>query len=185
MCYEISGACFASGVIDLGGLHVSQISSLSKVWSANEGVPDDLGSTFFEPTNLPNGFFMFVSYSQPNNMPLLGWTLAGKDTLGGTFKMPMNYTLSTGSNLSQGGSDDCAYWLDLPTNDTAKSNINKGDLLGVAAYLQVKPMFGPTYTDIAAWLFYPINEPEKAKLEFMTIALGKIGEHVGDWNMLH
>ncbi|PHT60731.1 hypothetical protein CQW23_03094 [Capsicum baccatum] len=343
-----SGGCFASGVIDLGGLHVSQISSLSKVWSTNEGGPDDLGSTFFEPSNLPDGFFMFGSYSQPNNMPLFGWTLAGKDTSGGTLKMPKDYTLvwssqnskikqdsvgyiwlptppegykaigyvvttspqkpsvdkvrcvrddltdaceshdwiwgtnglnvyssrprdrgmqalgvptgafmvrnngaadalaclknveanrsampnfnqvqalvkayspliyfhpdeeyypssvtwffqngallytkgqeslpvgiqPTGSNLPQGGSNDCAYWLDLPTDDAAKSNVKKGDLLGAAAYLHVKPMFGATYTDIAVWLFYPFNGPAKAKLEFMTIALGKIGEHVGDW----
>ncbi|KAF3614714.1 hypothetical protein FXO38_00948 [Capsicum annuum] len=173
MCYKILGGCFASGFIDLGGLHVSQISSLSKVWSAYEGVPDDLGSTFFEPTNLPNGLFMFVSYRQPNNMPLFGWNLAGKDTLAHGFKSSSRWL------------NDCAYWLDLPTDDAAKSNIKKGDLLGAATYLHVKPMFGATYTDIAVWLFYPFNEPAKAKLEFMTITLGKIGEHVGDWNMLH
>ncbi|KAM3204618.1 hypothetical protein P3L10_028027 [Capsicum annuum] len=319
-----SGGYFASGFIDLGGLHVSQISSLSKVWSAHEGGPDDLGSTFFEPTNLPNGFFMFGSYSQPNNMPLFGWTLAGKDTSGGTLKMPMDYTLvwssqnlkikqdsfgyiwlpippevykaighvvitspqkpsldkvrcvrddltdaceshdciwgtnglnvyssrprdrgmqalrvpigafmvqnngaadaldclknvkanisampnfnqvqalvkayspliyfypdeeyynssPTSSNLPQGGSNDCDYWLDLPTNDASKSKVNKGNLLGATAYLHVKPMFGATYTDIDVWLFYPFNGPAKAKLEFMNIALGKIGEHVRDW----
>ncbi|PHU04742.1 hypothetical protein BC332_25564 [Capsicum chinense] len=84
----------------------------------------------------------------------------------------------TGSNLPQGGSNDCDYWLDLPTDDPVKSNVNKGNLLGATAYLRIKPMFGATYTDIDVWLFYLFNGPAKAKLEFMTIALGKIGEHL-------
>ncbi|KAJ8534724.1 hypothetical protein K7X08_016452 [Anisodus acutangulus] len=343
-----SGGCFASGVVDLGGLHVSQILSLTKVWATHEGGPDNLGATFFEPSNIPNGFFTFGSYSQPNNMPLFGWILAGKDTSGGMLKMPTDYTLvwssqnskikqdgvgyiwlpippegyksighvvttspqkpsldkvrcvradltdaceshdwiwgtnglnvyssrprdrgmqalgvatgafmvqnngatdslaclknvkanisampnlnqvralvqayspliyfhpdeeyypssvtwffqngallftkgqesspvaihPTGSNLPQGGSSDGAYWLDLPTDDAAKTNVRKGDLQAATAYLHVKPMFGATYTDIAVWLFYPFNGAAKAKLEFMTISLGKIGEHVGDW----
>ncbi|KAF3638971.1 putative non-specific lipid-transfer protein 8-like [Capsicum annuum] len=86
----------------------------------------------------------------------------------------------TGSNLPQGGSNDCAY----PTDDAANSNIKKGDLLGATAYLHVKPMFGAPYIDIPVWLFYPFNGPGKAKLEFMTIAFGKIGEHVGDWEQV-
>lgn len=343
-----SGGCFASGFIDLGGLQVSQISSLTKVWSTHEGGPDNLGATFFEPSNIPNGFFMFGSYTQTNNIPLFGWTLAGRDTSRGTLKMPTDYTLvwsshnlkikqdgvgyiwlpippegykaighvvttspqkpsldkvrcvrddltdvceshdwiwgtnglnvyssrprdrgvralgvatgafmvqnngaaeslaclknvksdisampnlnqvkalvqayspliyfhpdeeyypssvtwffqngallytkgqesspvgihPTGSNLPQDGSNDGAYWLDLPIDDAAKTNVKKGDLQGATAYLHVKPMFGATYTDIAVWLFYPFNGPAKAKLEFMTISLGKIGEHVGDW----
>lgn len=343
-----SGGCFASEVIDLGGLHVSEISSLTKVWSTHEGGPDNLGATFFEPSNIPNGFFMFGSYSQPNNVPLFGWALAGRDTLGGMLKMPTNYTLvwssqdlkikqegvgyiwlpippegykaigyvvttspqkpsldkvrcvrddltdtceshdliwgtdglnvyssrprdrgvqalgvatgafmvqkngaadslaclknvkantsampnlnqvqalvqayapliyfhpdeeyypssvawffqngallytkgqesspvgihPTGSNLPQDGSNDGTYWLDLPTDDAAKTNVMKGDLQGATAYLHVKPMYGATYTDISVWLFYPFNGAAKAKLEFVTISLGKIGEHVGDW----
>ncbi|XP_009776767.1 hypothetical protein At1g04090-like [Nicotiana sylvestris] len=343
-----SGEGFASGVIDLGGLLVSQVSLLTKVWATHEGGPDNLGATFFEPTNLPNGFFMLGSYSQPNNMPLFGWILAGKDTSGGALKMPTDYALVcssqnlkinqdgvgyiwlpippegykaighvvttapqkpsldkvrcvradltdvseshdwiwgtnglnvyssrprdsgtqalgvstgafmaqnngaadslaclknvkaklsampnlnqvkalvqayspliyfhpdeefypssvtwffqngallytkgqesspvgiqlTGSNLPQGGSNDGAYWLDLPSDNAAKANVKRGDLLGATAYLHIKPMFGATYTDIAVWLFYPFNGAAKAKLEFMTISLGKIGEHVGDW----
>ncbi|PHU01284.1 hypothetical protein BC332_31071 [Capsicum chinense] len=154
MCYEISGGCFASGVIDLGGLHVSQILSLSKVWSAHEGVPDDLGSTFFEPTNLPNGFFMFVSYSQPNNMPLFGWTLAGKDTLGGTFKMPTDYTLVWSSQNLKIKQDSVGYiWLPIPPEcykaighvvktSPQKSSVDKSVAFMMISQMHVKVMIG-------------------------------------------
>lgn len=49
------------------------------------------------------------------------------------------------------------------------------------AYLHIKPMLGATFTDIAIWAFYPFNGPARAKLELATIPLGRIGEHVGDW----
>ncbi|CAN4099556.1 unnamed protein product [Withania somnifera] len=190
-----SGGCFASGVIDLGGLHVSQVSSLTKVWSTYEGGRDNLGTTFFEPSNLPNGFFMFDSYSEPNNMPLFWMDSCWERYIRRILSLISNLVLSersllytngqesspvgihpTGSNLPQGGSNDGAYWLDLPIDDVAKTNVKKG----AKAYLHVKPMFGATYTDIAVWLFYSFNGPAKAKLEIMTIYLGKIGEHVGD-----
>ncbi|RHN74333.1 putative vacuolar protein sorting-associated protein [Medicago truncatula] len=70
------GDGFASGIIDLGGgLLVSQISTFNKVWTTNEGGPDDLGVTIFEPTGLSEGFFVLGYYCQPNNKPLHGWVL--------------------------------------------------------------------------------------------------------------
>ncbi|XP_015071062.1 uncharacterized protein LOC107015334 [Solanum pennellii] len=344
-----SGEGFASGIIDLGGLQVSQISSFTKVWASQEGGPDNLGATIFEPSNLPNDFFMLGSYSQPNNLPLFGWVLVGKDSSGDALKLPNDYTLvwsseslkikqdgvcyiwlpippegcksvghvvttspqkpsldkircvradltdvsetddwiwgndgfnvyssrpkdrgikglgvSTGafmasnngaaadslaclknvvekftsmpnfnqiqalfqaysplyyfhpdeeyypssvpwffqngallytkgqestpvvvqpdgSNLPRDGSNDGAYWLDLPTDDSAKNRVKSGDFHAATSYLHVKPMFGATHTDIALWLFYPFNGPARAKIEFITIPLGKIGQHVGDW----
>lgn len=86
-----------------------------------------------------------------------------------------------GSNLPQGGSNDGAYWLDLPTDNAAKDRVKRGDLEDAIAYLHVKPMLGGTFTDIAMWVFYPFNGAARAKVEFLTISLGKIGEHVGDW----
>ncbi|MFS7889114.1 putative vacuolar protein sorting-associated protein [Helianthus anomalus] len=80
-----------------------------------------------------------------------------------------------GSNLPQGGSDDGSYWLDLPIDNSAKEKVKKGDLDSANAYFHVKPMFGATFTDIAIWVFYPFNGPARAKLEFLTISLGKIG----------
>ncbi|KAL2478565.1 Plant protein of unknown function [Forsythia ovata] len=346
------GEGFASGIIDLGGLQVCQVSTFSKVWATHEGGPDDLGASFFEPSSIPDGFFLLGFYSQSNNRPLSGWVLAGKDAKNeGALKEPIDYTLvwssesskikqdgvgyiwlptppdgykaighvvtssaekpaldkircvrsdftdsyendawiwgpgkdnlnvystrpsvrgvqamgvptgtfiaqnngaagstlaclknakanknalpnsnqvkaliqayspyiyfhpdenyypssvtwffengallytkgqesnpiainTTGSNLPQEGGNDGAYWIDLPINDSEKERVKKGYLQDAYAYLHVKPMFGATYTDIAVWIFYPFNGPAKAKVEFFNVPLGKIGEHVGDW----
>ncbi|KAE8038158.1 hypothetical protein FH972_010694 [Carpinus fangiana] len=324
------GDGFASGIIDLGGLQVCQISSLNRVWATHEGGPDNLGATFFEPSRMPEGFFMLGCYSQPNNTPFFGWVLVGKDGgSGGALKKPLDYTLiwsseslkikqdgngyvwlpippdgykaighivtnspqkpspdkimcvrsdltdqsdadswiwspvgtfvaqiggvasplsiaclkntksslscmpnlkqiealiqayspwvyfhgddeylpssvnwyfgngavlykkgeeskpvsiePNGLNLPQGGPNDGAYWLDLPVDEGAKERVKKGDLGSTQVYVHVKPMMGATFTDIAIWVFYPFNGPARAKVEFVTVPLGKIGEHVGDW----
>lgn len=86
-----------------------------------------------------------------------------------------------GSNLPQGGSNDGNYWLDLPVDENAKERVKEGDLQSCQVYLHVKPMLGATFTDIAIWVFFPFNGPARAKVEFINISLGKIGEHVGDW----
>ncbi|GAV88851.1 DUF946 domain-containing protein [Cephalotus follicularis] len=87
----------------------------------------------------------------------------------------------TGSNLPQGGSNDGAYWLDLPVNDGDKERVKKGDLKNSQVYVHIKPMLGATFTDIVKWVFYPFNGPARAKVEIINVPLGKIGEHVGDW----
>ncbi|KAF6155193.1 hypothetical protein GIB67_019719 [Kingdonia uniflora] len=89
-----------------------------------------------------------------------------------------------GSNLPQGGSNDGQYWLDLPIDKNFKEKVKKGDLQTSEAYLHIKPMFGATFTDIAIWVFYPFNGAAKAKIKLIDIPLGKIGEHVGDWEHL-
>ncbi|XP_059633722.1 hypothetical protein At1g04090-like [Cornus florida] len=352
------GEGFASGTIDLGGLQVCQISSFTKIWATHEGGPDGRGATFFEPSTVPEGFFMLGYYSQPNNLPLFGWVLAGKDVTAdpsnGALKQPIGYTLvwssesskinqdgngyiwlptppdgykavghvvtnspekpsldkircvrsdltdvceteawiwglgkevntngfnifssrptnrgtqalgvstntfiaqnggdalsiaclknvkanlssmpnlsqiqalfqayspfiyfhpdekylpasvswfftngallykkgeeskpvpiePTGSNLPQGGSNDGAYWLDLPVDEAAKQQIKKGDLQDAGVYLHVKPMLGATFTDIAIWVWYPFNGPARVKVGPINISLDKIGQHVGDW----
>ncbi|CAB4321707.1 unnamed protein product [Prunus armeniaca] len=363
------GDGFASGSIDIGGLQVYQISSFTKVWATYEGGPDNLGASFFEPSPLPQGFYMLGCYSQPNNKPLSGWALAAKSTKHKDededdhllLKKPLDYTLvwnseslknlkkdgdgyvwlptpphgyeaighvvtsspekpsldqircvrsdltdhceadswiwgpgtagdangfnvfslrpsnrgtqaigvpagtfvalnglpsstitiaclkntlplsnshiympnltqikallevyspliylhpdevylpssvgwffsngallykkqgdavaiePTGSNLPQGGSNDGSYWLDLPVDKSASERVKKGDLLHYQVYLHIKPMMGSTFTDIVIWVFYPFNGPATAKVEFFNISLGKIGEHVGDWEHL-
>ncbi|GFP81511.1 hypothetical protein PHJA_000294400 [Phtheirospermum japonicum] len=342
------GGGFAAGEIDLGGLQIRQISSFQKIWSANEGGPNNLGATFFEPSSIPDGFSMLGAYAQPNNQPLFGWVLVGKtnasDESGAILKPPTDYTLQAntpqntayfwlptppdgykpvglvvtpspdkpsldkircvrsdftdesetdnwvwgenglnvyglrpktrgtnaqplsvgtftvqtstnatqplsclknknpritstpnlnqintlfqayspyiyfhpdenyhpssvnwfftngallytkgnesnpvtiqpdGSNLPQGGSNDGAYWLDLPVDKQARGNVVKGDLQTAEVYLHVKPVLGSTFTDIQVWVFYPFNGHAVAKLGFIKkIQLGKIGEHVGDW----
>ncbi|GFP92550.1 hypothetical protein PHJA_001399200 [Phtheirospermum japonicum] len=87
-----------------------------------------------------------------------------------------------GSNLPQGGSNDGAYWLDLPVDGQGKDNVAKGDMQTAEVYLHVKPVLGSTFTDIQVWVFYPYNGHAVAKLGFIKrISLGRIGEHVGDW----
>ncbi|KAK1420288.1 hypothetical protein QVD17_21763 [Tagetes erecta] len=86
-----------------------------------------------------------------------------------------------GSNLPQGGLDDETYWLDLPLDGSSKDRVKKGDLQDACAYFHVKPVFGGLFTDIATWIFYPFNGGARAKMEFINISLGKLGEHVGDW----
>lgn len=89
---------------------------------------------------------------------------------------------ATGSNLPQGGSNDGSYWLDLPVDEKAGETVKRGDLQSAEAYLHVKPVLGGTWTDIQVWVFYPFNGPASAKAGVISkIPLGKIGEHVGDW----
>ncbi|KAF3452660.1 hypothetical protein FNV43_RR03093 [Rhamnella rubrinervis] len=355
------GGGFAAGVIDLGGLQVRQVSTFSKVWATHEGGPDNLGATFYEPSSIPEGFHSLGFYSQPNNKPFFGWTLAAKndDSSIEALKNPVDYSLvwnsesakikkdgngyfwlptppegykatgivvttspekppldkircvrteftdqcevdawiwgpsktndgdgfnayslrptirgvqamgvragtffaqngngsassmaclknsnsnntssmpnqaqiksifqtyspliylhpnekylpssvtwyftngallyhkgeeskpvpvdSTGSNLPQGGENDGTYWLDLPVDQAGKDRVKKGNLQSSEVYLHVKPMLGGTFTDIAIWVFYPFNGPSTAKVEIVDIPLGKIGEHIGDWEHL-
>ncbi|PWA84239.1 vacuolar protein sorting-associated protein 62 [Artemisia annua] len=341
------GEGFASGIIDLGGLEVCQVTSFKKIWSTSQIGSNDIDVTFFEPSPIPNGFSMLGCYCQSNATPLFGWVLTGKDVSGGTLANPIDYTLvwnstksscyiwlptppegykpvgytittsstkpsldkikcvradltdeletdtllwsskevnvygirpkvrgrqaqgvstgtfivekigdassltslsclknnnfqnltssmpnlaqidaliqqysprfyfhpketyfptstkwyfsngvqlyhtgeesnpipvdPTGSNLPQDGSNDGTYWLDLPVDETERERVKKGDLKSCEAYLHVKPMLGATFTDLAIWIFYPFNGPSNAKLGLVDISLGKIGEHIGDW----
>lgn len=114
-----SGEGFANGTIDLGGLLVSQISSFSKIWATLEGGPENLGATFYEPSSIPEGFSMFGSYSQPNNQPLFGWVLIGKDVTNnasqGALALPTNYTLVWSSESQNIKQDELGYiWLPTP-----------------------------------------------------------------------
>ncbi|ESW21119.1 hypothetical protein PHAVU_005G043100 [Phaseolus vulgaris] len=345
---------FSSGIIDLGGLQVYEASTsrstLTKVWGGYQGGADDHGFSVYEPTGIPEGFFMLGSYCQPNNKPLFGWNLVAKDVSANTsnpiLKKPVNYTLIwssentkidqdgpiyiwlpiapdgykavgnvatntsgmpsldkvmcvrsdftdecetngsiwgldtanvydvrpsnrgiqapgvrvgtfvagnpnpppisclknnnpipnhmpnlkqikailevyspvmflhpdeeyfpssvewffaneallyrkgggipeiitlNGSNLPQDPHNDGAYWIDLPLDPAVQEIVKKGDSKSALSYVHVKPMLGGTFTDVVLWTFYPFNGPARAKVEFITLNLGKIGEHVGDW----
>ncbi|KAI3800656.1 hypothetical protein L1987_28750 [Smallanthus sonchifolius] len=84
---------------------------------------------------------------------------------------------SNGSNLPQGGSNDDTYWLDLPLDGSSKDRVKKGDLQDACAYFHVKPVSGGLFTDVAIWVFYPFNGGARAKVEFINMSLGKLGEH--------
>ncbi|XP_021859230.1 hypothetical protein At1g04090 isoform X2 [Spinacia oleracea] len=356
-----AGGGFASGIIDFGGLEIAEVTNFSKVWATYNGGPSDQGATFFEPIGLAEGFYLLGYYAQPNNRPLFGRALVGKDTSNpanpalrwpvdyalvwssksqtvkedspgyiwapiprdgyqavglvvtstpekpplekvrcvrsdfttlcepddwiwgreggvdsdefnifesrpvrkgkqasavsaGTFLAKsgggttgdtpllvcLKYTLKnntympnleqlealintyspkiynhpkeeylpssvewffqngamlykkgdesnpvpidpSGSNLPQGGTNDGEYWIDLPKDQNERERVKKGDIGSACAYYHIKPMLAGTYTDLAIWLFYPFNGPSRAKVGFLTIPLGEIGEHVGDW----
>ncbi|KAL8166432.1 hypothetical protein V2J09_007931 [Rumex salicifolius] len=89
---------------------------------------------------------------------------------------------SDGNNLPLGGSNDESYWIDLPIDDKEKERVKKGNLQTAMGYIHIKPMLGATFTDLSIWVFYPFNGPAKAKVGFIkSISLGRIGEHIGDW----
>ncbi|KAI3495622.1 hypothetical protein L1887_37967 [Cichorium endivia] len=331
------GGGFATGVIDLGGLQVSQATTFNKIWATNEGGPDNRGATFYDPVEIPQGFSSLGSLAQPNNIPFSGHILVGKDVSNDssnpTLTLPTDYTLvwtsesldikkdgdayiwlpnapigytavgyvignssvkppldkvhcvrkdltdttnitdpvtdgvlyldglnvrnsmdgfvvrngsvaslkgnlsnsmpnlnqiraliqayspviyfhpdepylpssvdwffqngaliyrrgnesnpnpvqKNGLNLPQGGSNDDVYWLDLPRDGSSQDRVKKGSLQDASAYFHVKPISGGVFTDIAIWVFYPFNGGARAKLEFINLSLGKLGEHVGDW----
>ncbi|GAB4855384.1 hypothetical protein Ancab_024007 [Ancistrocladus abbreviatus] len=81
-----------------------------------------------------------------------------------------------------GGSNDDEYWIDLFKDEVGKEKVMKGDLQTSRAYFHIKPMLGATFADLAIWVFYPFNGPPKAKVGILnSISLGKIREHVDDW----
>ncbi|XP_058207801.1 hypothetical protein At1g04090-like [Rhododendron vialii] len=85
-----------------------------------------------------------------------------------------------GSNLPGGGSNDGAYWIDLPSDDRRES-VKKGDLESAVLYVHLKPALGGTFTDIVMWVFCPFNGPATLKVGVMNRTLSKIGQHVCDW----
>ncbi|WCJ38219.1 hypothetical protein M5689_019292 [Euphorbia peplus] len=85
-----------------------------------------------------------------------------------------------GSNLPAGGSNDREFWIDLPNDDT-RDTVKHGNLESAKLYIHVKPAEGGTFTDIVMWVFCPFNGPARLKLGPVNLALGKIGQHVGDW----
>ena len=86
-----------------------------------------------------------------------------------------------GSNLPSGGKNDGAFWIDLPNKDDARDHLKNGNLESAELYVHVKPAMGGTFTDIVMWVFCPFNGPATIKVGLMSIAMSKIGQHVGDW----
>lgn len=87
---------------------------------------------------------------------------------------------SDGSNLPQGGTNDGAFWIDLP-GDGSRDAVKKGNLGTAKVHLHLKPVYGATYIDLQSWLFYPFNGPSTAKVGVVNVPLGRLGEHVSDW----
>nr|GMD49974.1 uncharacterized protein LOC109151050 [Ipomoea batatas] len=114
------GTGFGGGEIDLGGLLVSQVSTFTKIWAAQEGGPDGMGATFFEPSAIPDGFHVLGHYGQPNNAPLFGWVLVAKDVTNGggaALQTPVDYTLVWSSENAKIKQDGAVYiWAPVPSD---------------------------------------------------------------------
>ncbi|XP_047318531.1 uncharacterized protein LOC124921873 [Impatiens glandulifera] len=87
---------------------------------------------------------------------------------------------SSGSNLPANGTNDDAYWIDLPI-DNKSELVKRGNIESSVLYVHVKPALGGTFTDIVFWIFCPFNGPGTLKLCNTNIPLGKIGQHLCDW----
>lgn len=146
------------------GLHLSSMPSLVQV----HALMRNYGPTiFFHPDEIyfPSSVYWLFSknvllYSQGDAAPVV---VSGE-----------------GSNLPAGGTDDGKYWIDFP-NDGSANAIKAGDLSTAEVYVHVKPVLGGTFTDLAIWIYYPFNGAATAKIEFVDVKLGKIGEHISDW----
>ncbi|KAL8130646.1 hypothetical protein V2J09_019801 [Rumex salicifolius] len=88
---------------------------------------------------------------------------------------------SRGSNLPHGGFNDGKYWIDLPDDEDKRNHLKYGNLESAKLYVHLKPALGGTSTDIVMWVFCPFNGPATLKVGLANVALGKVGEHVGDW----
>ncbi|VFQ62511.1 unnamed protein product [Cuscuta campestris] len=112
------GGGFGSGHIDLGGLQVCQISTFNPVWSTYDGGPDNLGATVFEPSSLPDGYSILGYYAQPNNEPLFGWVLVGRDISpagGVVLRQPSDYALVwTSESLKISQTKPAYVWVPVP-----------------------------------------------------------------------
>ncbi|XP_024530301.1 putative vacuolar protein sorting-associated protein TDA6 [Selaginella moellendorffii] len=91
---------------------------------------------------------------------------------------------ANGANLPGGETNDGSYWLDLPRDAAAAEKVRRGNLESAITYLHVKPVFGGTFTDMQFWFYYPFNGPATLKVGLINVKLGKIGEHVSDWEHL-
>ena len=90
------------------------------------------------------------------------------------------FIMVDGSNLPPGGSHDGKYWLDFPKGGHSKE-VKLGKVEIAEVYVHVKPSLGGTITDIAMWVFCPFNGPATAKVGMLNLPLGRIGEHICDW----
>lgn len=126
----------------------------------------------------PTVFFHPEDIYLPSSVP---WFFANGALLYKSGKGDPKRIDSRGSNLPCGGCNDGNYWIDLPDDVDKRNHLKCGNLESAKLYVHVKPALGGTFTDIVMWVFCPFNGPATLKVGLANVALGKIGEHVGDW----
>nr|XP_043620326.1 uncharacterized protein LOC122592191 [Erigeron canadensis] len=154
----------------MGGLLVSQVTTFKKIWSTKQGGPDNLGTTFYEPSDIPQGFSSFGSYAHPNNIPFSGHILVGKDVsnnhLKPALKSPIDYILRWSSHSLNVTKDGEGYvWLpNAPAGYKAigyviTSSSEKPPLDRVSCVREdlTDTMTNPTNADVKTITFEDIN----------------------------
>ncbi|XP_077228746.1 hypothetical protein At1g04090-like [Tasmannia lanceolata] len=125
------GEGFARGRINIGEIEVFKITKFEHVWSGNILKDQSKGASFYKPIGIPDGFFSFGHYGQPNNKPLHGFVLVGRNMAASksetdcstptiinlpALQKPLNYTLVwSADDETEENRDGCGYfWLPCP-----------------------------------------------------------------------
>ncbi|CAL9154070.1 unnamed protein product [Musa hybrid cultivar] len=117
-----SGA-FAKGRICIGELEVVQITKFKRIWSCFSSKEKSKGAVFYEPLEIPNGFFSFGHYSQRCDQPLHGFVLVARENAEfqsvadlPALQKPLDYTLVWSSDdFTEESHVGCGYfWLPIP-----------------------------------------------------------------------
>lgn len=122
----LSGQGFATGLINLGEIEVAAITTFEFVWGSHLSHDKSSCVSFYKPVGIPEGFFCFGHYCQPNSDPLNGYVLVAKYVVPpvmesgnnsgpsqtAAFMLPVDYTLVWISDDGMGIFDPRGYfWL--------------------------------------------------------------------------
>lgn len=72
------GQGFGTGRINLGEIEVHEVTKFESICSSLLHKKEK-GVTFYRPVGIPDGFFSFGDYCQPNDKPLRGYVLVARD----------------------------------------------------------------------------------------------------------
>ncbi|XP_077250887.1 hypothetical protein At1g04090-like [Tasmannia lanceolata] len=125
------GGGFATGRITIGEIEVLKITKFEHVWSSNVSKKKTKGASFYKPVEIPDGFFSFGHYGQPNDEHLHGFVLVARNIIASKsetdcsrhmlvnsppLQKPFNYTLVWSTDdWSEDNHDGRGYfWLPCP-----------------------------------------------------------------------
>ncbi|KAG1354802.1 vacuolar protein sorting-associated protein 62 [Cocos nucifera] len=115
------GEGFAEGKICIGELEVVKVTKFQSIWSCHSSSAN--GATFYQPSEIPDGFISLGHYGQPIDRPLHGFVLVVRELTDckattdlPALQKPLDYTLVWSSaDWTEDDHDDCGYfWLPSP-----------------------------------------------------------------------
>ncbi|XP_038979049.1 uncharacterized protein LOC120109361 isoform X2 [Phoenix dactylifera] len=117
------GEGFAKGKICIGELEVVKVTKFQSIWSCFSSKDGAKGATFYQPSEIPDGFISLGHYGQPNDQPLHGFVLVVRELADSeatadlpALQKPLDYTLVwSSSDWTENDHDGCGYfWLPSP-----------------------------------------------------------------------